>query len=119
MAEVDVITATISAGQSLSTEADIGSKSLVGIVIPAAWIAAAGGLSLQMSPDGGITWCEVRTISGSAYAIAYTSAGAASIEIDPTTLRGISALKIRSGTVGSPVNQTNTVILQLVTRLVF
>ncbi len=46
MAEVDIQTATISAGQSLSSEADIGNKSLVGLVLPSGWTASAGGLSL-------------------------------------------------------------------------
>lgn len=117
MAEVDNISASIAAGQSLSPEVDIGSKSLVGIVLPANWSAAAGGLSFQVSVDGGVTWNELTTVGGTAYAIAFTAAAGAYIAIDPATLRGVQAIKIRSGTAGAPVNQTNAVTLTLVTRL--
>ena len=119
MSEVDNITAQIAAGQSLSAEVDIGNKVLVGLALPANWSAAAGGISLQASIDGGTTWNEVTTVAGTPYAIVFTAAGAASLAIDPTTLRGISSLKIRSGTKASPVNQANTVTLTLITRLVF
>lgn len=119
MAEVDNIQAQIAAGQSLSAEVDIGSKSLVGLVLPGTWIAATGGISFQVSVDGGATWNELTTSAGAAYAIAFTAAGAAYIAIDPTTLRGVQAIKIRSGTALAPVNQTATVTLTLVTRLVF
>jgi hypothetical protein len=118
MAEVDNITAQIAAGQSLSAEIDIGPKSLVGLVLPANWIAATGGISFQSSVDGGTTWNEVTTVAGAPYAIPFTAAGAAYIAIDPKTLRGEVALKVRSGTKAAPVNQTNLVTLTLVTRLV-
>lgn len=119
MAEIDYIPAQIAINTALSAEVDIGSKSLVGLVLPAAWIAAAGGISLQTSVDGGTTWNEVTTAAGAAYAIAFTAAGSAYIAIDPTTLRGVVALKIRSGTAVAPVNQTAAVTLTLVTRLAF
>jgi hypothetical protein len=119
MAEVDYIQTTIAINTAISPEVDIGNKSPVGLVLPAAWVAAAGGISLQASVDGGLTWNEVTTVAGAPYAIAFTAAGAAYIAIDPTSLRGISALKIRSGTAAAPVNQTAAVSLTLVTRLVF
>jgi len=117
MAEVDVVTVQIAAGQSLSPQIVIGTKSLVALIIPSNWVAAAGGLSLQTSPDGGSTWYELLTISGTAYAISYTSAGAAYIGLDPSILRGAVSFKIRSGTAASPVPQTNSTVLQLVARL--
>jgi len=107
----------IAAGQSLSPEIDIGTKSLVGLVLPAAWIAAAGGISFQVSVDGGSTWNELLTVAGAAYAVAFTAAGPAYIAVDPSTLRGVQAIKVRSGTAGAPVNQTSTVALTLITRL--
>jgi hypothetical protein len=120
VSEIDIIsTAVIAAGQSLSAEADIGNKVLVGIVLPANWSAAAGGLSFQASVDGGVTWNEVTTAAGSAYVVGYTAGGGAYLAIDPTTLRGISSFKVRSGPAGAPVNQTNLVAIQLVTRMVF
>jgi hypothetical protein len=115
--EVDNIAGQIAAGQSLSAEIDIGTKSLVGLVLPANWSAAAGGISFQVSVDGGTTWNELTTSAGAAFAIAFTAAGAAYLAIDPATLRGVQALKIRSGTAGAAVPQTNLVTLTLVTRL--
>jgi hypothetical protein len=117
--EIDNITAQIAAGQSLSAQVNIGTKSLVGLVLPANWSAAAGGISLQASIDGGTTWGEVTTAAGAPFAIGFTAAGAAYIAIDPTTLRGAVSYKIRSGTLSVPVPQTNTVTLTLVTRLAF
>ncbi len=120
MAEIDPQSTTIAQGASLSAEVDIGNKVLVGLVIPSNWVAAAGGITMQCSFDGGNTWVEVVTSAGAAYTLTYTDAGAAIIAIDPTTLRGISAFKIRSGAKASRVNQTASggVTLQLVTRLV-
>lgn len=117
--EVDVITAQIAAGQSLSAEVDIGNKSLVGLLVPANWTTA--GISMQASPDGGTTWGEVTTVAGTPYAIGSVTGGTLAyyVAVDPTTLRGALALKIRSGTQASPVNQTNLVTLQLITRLAF
>jgi hypothetical protein len=40
-----------------------------------------------------------------------------SVAIDPATLKGVKALKIRSGTQATPVVQVSTVTLQLVTRV--
>jgi len=117
MAEIDNIAGQIAAGQSLSAQINIGTKSLVGLVLPGNWSAAAGGISFQVSIDGGATWGELTTQAGAAYAIGFTAAGAAYIAIDPATLRGIQSLKIRSGTAAAPVNQTNAVTLQLVTRI--
>jgi hypothetical protein len=117
--EIDVNTqAVIATGTALSAQADIGNKTLVGLIIPAAWIAAAGGITLQGSVDGGVTWYEITTVGGAAYAIAFTGIGPAYIAIDPSTLRGISSFKVRSGTVGAPVNQTSTLTVELVARMV-
>ena len=119
MSEIDNIAAQIAAGQSLSAQVNIGNKSLVGIVVPTNWTTA--GISLQASPDGGTTWFEVTTVAGTPYAIGSVTGGTLAyyVAIDPTTLRGALALKIRSGTLASPVPQTNTVTLTLVTRLAF
>jgi hypothetical protein len=119
MAEVDNIAATITSGQSLSAEVDIGTKSLVGLLIPTNWTTA--GLSFQVSPDGGTTWGELTTVAGTPYAIGSLTGGTLAyfVAVDPTTLRGALALKIRSGTQAAPVAQSNTVNLQLITRLAF
>lgn len=116
--EIDTIQVQIAAGQSLSPQVDIGTKSLVGIQIPANWTTAA--IAFQVSIDGGATWGPLLTTGGSAtpYAIASVTGGAqAYVAVDPSTLRGAVSFKVQSGTAASPVNQTNLVTINLITRL--
>jgi hypothetical protein len=90
----------IANGTSLSAEVDLGANVLVGIAMPAAWTAAS--LTFQVSPDGGVTWLELQSISA---VISYTVAAGQFIAVDPAALRGFNALKVRSGTSGTPVAQ--------------
>lgn len=108
---ISQIQATISNGQSLSAAVPLGEFVLTGIAMPAAWDAAA--LTFQVSADGGTTWGEMQSISA---AISYTAAASQYIAIDPALWRGINMIKVRSGTSGSPVNQTGNRILTLATR---
>lgn len=105
-----VITAAITSGQSLSAEADLGNGVLVGIAMPAAWDAAS--LSYQVTTDG-TTWLEMQSTSA---AISYTAAAGQYIAVDPALWRGVVAVKVRSGTLGAPVNQTANRTISLVTR---
>lgn len=116
MAELDNISVVIGAGTALSAEVDIGSKSLVGIFIPATWTTAS--ITFQASPDSA-NWYEVYTIAAAAYAVASLTGGTLAyfVAIDPAVLRGMVALKVRSGTQAAPVNQVSAVTLQLMTRL--
>ena len=102
--------ATISSGQSLSPEIDIGAYTLVGIVVPTGWTPA--NLTFQMTPDGGVTWVEHYNSAG--LNTIYVGAAGQYLAIDPTLWRGVNALKVRSGTAGSPVIQTSTVNVTLV-----
>ena len=105
---------TIAAGQSLSPEIDLGQWTLVGIWMPAAWTAA--GLSFQTSLDGGITWVEHTSSAGTA--TLFTVAAGQYIAVDPALWRGVNALKLRSGTISSPVVQASNATLNLVARTV-
>lgn len=112
------IAVQIASGQALSAEVDIGGWTLVGIVVPSNWTTA--GLSFQASADGGITWGELQDQTATAIGVSSIAGGTqVFIAIDPTKLRGVRSLKVRSGTAAVPVNQTNTVTLQLLTRFVF
>ena len=95
---------------SLSAEVDLGIKVLVGIVMPAAWTAAA--LTFQASFDGGTTWLNMQTASAE---LSYTAAAGQYIAVDPTLWRGANAIKVRSGTAASPVAQGADRILTLIT----
>lgn len=119
MADIEVITATIASGQSLSAQVDIGPKKLVGIVMPAGWDAA--DITFQASPDGGTTFGELFSTDGvAADAVAavqiHSPAAAQYIVIAPEQLRSVNSLKVRSGTSGAPVNQTASRAVLLLVR---
>lgn len=116
---LNVIAIQIGAAASLSGEVDIGVQSLVGIVVPTNWTTA--GISLQASYDGGTTWSELVDQTATAIGSSSLTGGTLSyfVAVDPTKLRGIRSLKIRSGTQAAPVSQVASVTLQLITRAVF
>lgn len=111
---VSLQTVTIGAGQALSPQVDLGAMTLVGIVTPAAWTAA--GLTFQISPDGGATWLEHYNSAGAE--TTFTVAASQYIAVDPTLWRGVYSLQLRSGTAGTPVNQTGGATLTLVLKFV-
>lgn len=103
----------IGAGQSLSGEIDLGAAKLTAIFVPSGWTAA--NLTLQASPDGGVTWGNLYTDAGAE--VTFVAAAGQMIAIDPTRLRGINCLKLRSGTSGTPVNQVSAANLTLIASL--
>lgn len=116
---IDSIPAAIAQGASLSGQVNIGGKTLVGIAIPAGWTTA--GLTFQESGDGGTTFGELLDETDTAKSVSSITGGAYTvIAVDPTKWRGINCIKVRSGTVGTPVNQSNTggVTLTLLTRFI-
>lgn len=115
---LDVVPATIAAAGNLSPAINIGQKTLVGIVVPANWTTA--GISFQASYDGGTTFGELLDQTATAIAVSSVTGGAvAHIAFDPTKLKGVNCIKVRSGTSATPVTQTNQVTLQLLLRFVF
>ncbi|MDI9847367.1 hypothetical protein QM467_04740 [Rhodoblastus sp. 17X3] len=107
-----LIPAPIASGQALSGQIDLGDKTLVGIIMPAAWTAA--GLTFQVSPDGGATFIEHTNSAGAA--TNFTVAASQYIAVDPALWRGVNSLKLRSGTSGAPVNQGALAAIILVVR---
>lgn len=114
MAYIEYQTATISAGNSLSAEVALGEKTLVGIVMPGTWTAAS--LTFQATPDD-INFYEMYDSAGNE--ITVPAAAGQFIQIDPTMWRGITGLKVRSGTATTPVNQVAAATITLVTRTVY
>ena len=112
MAEIDVLTATIGAGQTTSGEVDIGTKSLVGLQLPPGWVTAA--ITFLVSIDGGATFGTlIDGATGTAYSVPSVAGAAQSyVGVDPAKLRGVTSLKIVSS-----VAQTNGVTISLITRL--
>lgn len=105
---------TIASGTALSPAITLGDKQLTGIGMPAGWDAAA--LTFQVSVDGGTTFLEMQ---GAAAVISYAAAANQYVAVDPTLWRGVTTIKVRSGTTGSPVNQTADRILTLLTKPAF
>jgi hypothetical protein len=106
------VAATIAAGQSLSNSVDLLPSTLVGLWMPASWTAAS--LTFQVSPDGDNTWLELVNYAGSN--VTLTVAAGQFIQIDPTQWKGIYSVKLRSGTLASPVTQAASASIQLIGR---
>lgn len=116
--DIETIPVTILNTQSLSAAVPLGPKSLVGIVMPAAWTAA--DLTFQGSVDG-TTFDELTasdlTAAGTVATLQVHSPAAAQfIGLDPAKLRGVNQLKVRSGTSGTPVAQGADRVLTLIVR---
>lgn len=108
-------TVTITNGNSLSGAINLGSKVLSAIIVSASWTAA--GLTFQASDDGGTTWSDMYDDGGTEITIASANVVAGRrISVDPSAFAGIDAIKIRSGTTGSPVTQLADRILTVVSR---
>lgn len=93
--------AVIANGASLSGAFNLMGRIPAGIYMPAAWTAA--GLSFQVSYDD-VTYYNLRSLAGAAE---YTAAAAADeyVPLDFTLFYGVRFVKVRSGTLGTPVNQ--------------
>lgn len=109
--EIFTTTVTIANGQSLSGAVDLSSYTLVGLVMPAAWTAAA--ITFQGSVDN-VNFFDVCDQN------AEINVGAAAankyILLSPATFVGLRYLKIQSGTNAVPVNQGQQTTITLVLR---
>lgn len=109
------LTINIAAGSALSDPVEIAAGRLASIALPAAWDAAA--LTFQISADGS-NWSNWHTTnwadSSPEIKIPVPNAGIAVSLIEPAAAR---FLRVRSGTAGTPVNQTaaRRLVLQLQT----
>jgi hypothetical protein len=107
-------TVTIANGASLSGAIDLGSSSLAGILMPAAWTAA--GLSFTVSTSLAGTYVPLWNAIGSEYTVPSASAVASQFIVLPVAdFLGIQFIKVRSGTAAAAVNQGGDRALVLVT----
>jgi hypothetical protein len=131
---LNVYGAIIAAGQSLSSSYTLldsgapgtspavaggvmmGGDTLAGILVPSGWTAAS--ITFQVSIDGGVTWAELYDDGGNAVTITSPPAGAFVMLNSHASYewRGINAIKVRSGTSGSPVTQSSGATVMLVGR---
>ena len=96
----EALNVTIANGASISAGDNLNGRTVTGIYMPAGWTAA--GITFQVSNDG-VTWSN---LFGAAAELALTSAAAGVyIAVDPLSFLGVSWLRVRSGTAGTPVVQ--------------
>ena len=110
-------TATIASGASLSSVIDLTQAETVALIMPSAWDAANITLQASDSPTG--TFRDV--YDDGALEVAIFAAASRAIAIDSAALKiaALPYIKLRSGTTGTPVNQTaarNIVVLKKVHR---
>ncbi len=102
-------TATIAISTALAAAVDLFGGVLIGIQMPASW--TAGSITFQASADG-TTYRNLYKDDGNEMVI--QAAAARYIAIDPTYLRSVRYMKVRSGTSGTPVIQVAERLLTLV-----
>lgn len=101
---------TIASGQSLSSEVNLSSQTVVGIAMPADWTAA--DISFAGAAASGGMFYAVYDAEGTELVV--DASDDRFIVIAPDALRGVRFLKVRSGTVGSAVTQGADRTLHLV-----
>jgi hypothetical protein len=109
MALFSTVTAAIAAGQSLSSQVNLGEQTLVGVFVPSGWTSA--NMTFEASPDGGTTWGNLFSYLGAE--VVFVSIAGQFLAVDPTLWKGVYSLKVRSGTSASPVNQASAVSVTL------
>lgn len=110
-------TATIADGAALSGAVDLRGTTLLGVMTPAAWTAAA--ITFDVSIDG-TTYAPLYDSTGAEVTIPSASIATAAgraFALDPVWGVAWNYLKVRSGTAAAPVNQSGAArVLTLVTR---
>ena len=110
----NVVVATIANGTAVSDHVNLRGEVLVGIRMPAVWDAA--NLTFQVSMDD-VTYLDAYSGAGAEHVV--TAAASRHIWVDPSNFAGYRWLIVRSGTTGTPVNQTTGAdprVLELITR---
>lgn len=111
----------IESGSSLSDAARINypvgpasqgvRETLVAIIMPSSWTTAS--ITVQASNDD-VNYANVYNVDGAELTI--DAAASRWIAIDPADFAGMSSIKLRSGTAGTPVNQDAYRLISLVYR---
>jgi hypothetical protein len=107
---LEVRTATIANGASLSDAVDLGGRKLVAIDMPSSWTAAS--LTFQASVDG-VTYDDLYDGATERTLVVAASRYLAQAIGDWV---GVRFLRIRSGTAGTPVNQGGARTITLVVQ---
>lgn len=101
-----VLTFTVADNASLSAGVFVGGQMLLALSIPSTWVTATVvTFQAAMEADGEApTYQNVYKDDGTEYSV--TVAASRHVRLDPAKFAGIRWLKIRSGSSGAAVNQT-------------
>jgi hypothetical protein len=107
------IPVVIQSGTSISSAAILGDElSLIGFYMPSAWSTAA--VQASVSKDG-VTYVPLQSSPGTVWSVNSPS-NYYCYYLDNAVFEPWSFVKMRSGTSGTPVNQSQTVTLTLVAK---
>ena len=109
-----VFTATIADGQSLSGAVDLEGYTLTAIYMPDTWAAAAITFQSDQPLAAEGSYLDVYDDAGTEKSV--TTAADRFVLLDPAEFIGIRRLKVRSGTTGTPVNQSGGTDVLLIAR---
>jgi hypothetical protein len=90
VADLEILAATIPAGQTVSVPVGTGFKTIVGLVMPAVW--ASGALTFRASADG-VSFLPFVDITNAAVTISTPAAGTL-ITIDPKTFAAVNEFEL-------------------------
>lgn len=109
----NTITITIASGTALSGEIDLGSYQLAAIYMPSSWDAA--NISFQATTTSGGTYQDLYNDGGNEVVIVAAAGRTISVNAAAMSVAPLRFIKVRSGTTGTPVNQTSnrTIVLIL------
>jgi hypothetical protein len=102
--QFSTFTATIANAASLSGAVDLGLNRLFAIVIPSTWTGTTTPITFQASVDG-VTYGELYDSTGTEVQVTVTGVSTYILNASPAEWLGVRYIKVRSGTLGSPVNQ--------------
>ena len=109
MPEYTTYVANIGSGTALSQAIDLRGRTPYGVIMPSAWTAA--GLTFQVSNDG----VNFANLYDTTAEFALTVAADYAVGFEGGNLfTGFKYIKVRSGTSGTPVNQTADRAIEIV-----
>jgi len=107
-------TATIANGESVSAPIDLANTALLGLIMPAAWTAAA--LTVEVSVDDS-TWTGLAYDDlGTQCNVIASPVASSAYALNMVGLLPYRYVRLRSGTTATPVNQGAERIVTVVTR---
>lgn len=109
------LTATISAGQSISNVIDCADDFVVGIIMPTAWTNAPVSFSLSLEGDNFYDLHNFRGSSSSPTELVFNVKPNAIVAVHPDTMSMARYLRVRSGISDEPVPQASTRMFGIVT----